>query len=66
MVSPRVGVVFASLNRSEMLGAALGHVLRQTYMPHRVIASVVSSNDLPSDDGLMKHVETIFERVFGA
>ncbi|MEJ0022938.1 MAG: glycosyltransferase [Alphaproteobacteria bacterium] len=60
MVSPRVGVVFASLNRSEMLGAALGHVLRQTYMPHRVIASVVSSNDLPSDEGLMKHVETIF------
>ncbi|MDE2391968.1 MAG: glycosyltransferase [Rhodospirillales bacterium] len=45
----RVAVIVASLGRSEEIGLLLVHLQRQTLLPARIVLSVESARDLPSD-----------------
>lgn len=55
----RVVVILASTGRPDSLDTAIRSCLAQTQRPSRIIVSVVSNDDLPTDPELIAQVETL-------
>lgn len=55
----RVAVLLASTGRPEALASSVEMFLQQSQRPSRIILSVVSAADLPSDRALLAQVETL-------
>lgn len=59
IVAPTVGVIIASLGRSDILGSLLVDLDRQTMRPARIILSVITADDLPQGWRTYANVEAL-------